>query len=176
MSPALSLIEWSYVAQCVIAVAALVALAVAGGQIWVTRATAKRVRVYEYADKFNQPEMRRRAGEWREYVEANTYEDFAALKWVERNDRLLLANVIEEVAAMYNRGMLDRSVAAEAVGFYVEGLWEASKKFVAEMRAAKGPRLFADWEHMVEDTPGRKLKADASVARRRTWRKLLRGK
>jgi hypothetical protein len=175
MPAGLALDQWSDVAQCVIAVAAVLALIGAVVQIRSANRNARRVRAYEYADRFNRPEMRRSAGEWREYLEAHTYDDFKNLRWVERNERLLLANVIEEVAAMYHRRVVDRDVAAEAVGVYVEGLWEVSKTFIAEARSDKGPNIFCDWEAMVADTPARKLKADRRIARRRLWRKLLHG-
>jgi hypothetical protein len=175
MMAGLALDQWSDIAQCVIAIAAVLALGGAIVQIRSASRNARRVRAYEYADRFNRPEMRRRAGEWREYLEAHTYDDFKKLSWVERNELLLLANVIEEIAAMYHRRVVDRDVAAEAVGVYVEALWEVSQTFIVAARADKGPKIFCDWEAMVADTPARKLKADKKIARRRLWRKLLRG-
>ncbi len=176
MPVALTLTQWSDIAQSVIAGAAIAALFGTIALVSITHRNARRARTYEYADRFNTAEMRKRAGEWREYLEANSYEDFKGRKWVERNDILLLANVIEEVAAMYNRGRLDRNVAAEAVGVYIEGLWEASKPFVIAARADKRADLFWDWEAMAADTPGRKLKVDSKVQRRRAWRRLLRAR
>jgi hypothetical protein len=177
MHVGLTLDQWGDIAQIAIAISAALALIVAAIELWRSRANARRVRAYEYSDRFNQPEMRRRAGEYREYFEdqKRTYDDFVALKRTERNELTLLPNLIEEVAALYVRKLIDRYVAAETLGPYVEELWEVSKVFAMRVRADQGPACFVDWESMVEDTPGRRAKANAKMARRRAWRKLVRG-
>jgi hypothetical protein len=173
----LTLDGWADIAQIVIAVSAALAVFVAVIELWRSRANARRVRAYEYSDRFNQPDMRRRAGEYREYFgdAKSTYDDYMLLKRTERNELMLLPNLIEEVAALYVRKLIDRYVAAETLGPYIEELWEVTKAFAMRVRADQVPECFIDWESMVEDTPGRRAKANAKMARRRAWRKLVRG-
>jgi hypothetical protein len=170
----LTLHQWADIAQYAIAIAAYLALLGALTQILLSRADARRTRAYEYSDRFNKPSMRRRAARYREYFEdkPHSYKDFKKEKRVKRNELMLLPNVIEEVAALYHRKLIDRDVAAETLGPYVENLWEASLPFVSALRAER-PGTFCDWEEMQRDTPGRRLKANEKIARRRLRRKLL---
>jgi hypothetical protein len=57
--------QWADIAQFVIAGAAAVAVIVATVELWRSRTNARRVRAYQYSDRFNQLEMRRMAGEYR---------------------------------------------------------------------------------------------------------------
>ena len=52
----------------------------------------------------------------------------------------MMANLIEEVAFLYNRNLLDRNVAADILGFYVEPLWNASSSLVNEVRTKEAAR------------------------------------
>jgi hypothetical protein len=64
-----------------------------------------------------------------------------------------LPNIIEEIAYLYNHGALDRNVAAELLGVYVERLWKTSESLVKEIRVAEQrPRVFIEWEQMQADT------------------------
>jgi hypothetical protein len=174
METALRLAQWGDIAQFVIAIVGAIALIGAIWQIVLNRANARRVRVYEYADRFNRPGLRRRSSRYRNYVEKHTYSDFKRLTRTLQNELLILPNLLEEVAALYHRGLLDRDVAAEMLGVYVENLWASSKPFMSEMRAELGANAFCDWEEMQTETPGRKLTADRKRARRRALRKLFR--
>jgi len=175
MPAGLTLVQWSYVAQVVIAVSAALALVGAAAQLLNSRANARRVRAYEYADRFNNPEWTTRASRYRDYWGKHDYQHFKKLKRVQANELLILPNVIEEIAALYHRKLIDRDVAAEVLGLYVEELWTTSLPFVSALRAEHGPDLFSDWEHMQRDTPVRKLKAKKKMDCRRAWHRLLRG-
>jgi hypothetical protein len=177
MSVGLALGQWGDIAQFVIAITAGLALVVAGVELWRSRTNARRVRAYQYSDRLNQLEMRRMAGEYRKFFEdeKHTFEDFMALDRVRRNELLMLPNLIEEIAALYHRKLIDRNVAAEVVGVYVEQLWTASKAFIIELRSAYGSSAFDEWERMAQDTAGRKLKVDRKITRRRAIRMLVRG-
>jgi len=89
-----------------------------------------------------------------------------------------MANLIEEVAFLYNRNLLDRDVAADILGAYVERLWGVSGSLVTEVRAKEGrPTFFSEWEEMQADTPGRSdrnlRERHRRVARRKYLRSLL---
>jgi hypothetical protein len=88
---------------------------------------------------------------------------------------LILANLFAEIAALYARRLLDRDVAAEVLGIYLERTWEGSHGFIRELREEKDSTLFCDWEDMQRDTPRRRLRANRRIARQRKWRILIRG-
>ena len=177
MPTGLALHQWADIAQFVIALAAGLALIVAAIELWRRALNARRDRAYQYSDRFNQLDVRRMAAEYRKYFEdeKHTYEDFMGLDRVRRNELLMLPNLIEEVAALYQRKLIDRDVSAEVLGVYVEELWAPSREFVMEARVKRRRDAFEEWERMAEDTPVRKANVDRRMARRRAWRKLLRG-
>jgi len=176
MVSALSLDGWGNIAQFVIAIAAAMALGFAAVEVRISRANTRRARVYDYADRFNQPEILRAGAHYRDYWESHSYADFDALGHAERLELLMLPNLIEEVAFLYNRRLLDRNVAAELLGIYVERLWRASIPLVSDLRREEGRQtIFSEWEEMQHDTPGRKMKAIRRAERHRARRKLLRG-
>jgi hypothetical protein len=47
---------------------------------------------------------------------------------------------------------MDRDLAAELMGTYVEKLWAAARPYVGVRQAKHNPRLFVDWERMQNDT------------------------
>jgi hypothetical protein len=168
MVAALSLDGWGSIAQLVIAVSGLVALVGAGAQLRLSRANALRSRVYEYADRFNTQEMLQRSTRYKAYWEKHSYTDFKSLDDAQQLDWLMLPNLIEEIAFLYNRKLLDRDVAAELLGVYVERLWEASQPLIGDIRQAEGrPTIFREWGQMQEDTPGRRRRAIRRDERRR---------
>jgi hypothetical protein len=170
LASTLSLDGWGAIAQFVIAVAAVIALLGAFAQLRLARANARRSRVYEYVDRFNETKTLRASAKYRLYWKDHTYEDFNALPLPDQLVCMMLPNLIEEVAFLYNRNLLDRNVAAELLGVYVERLWEASIPLVDEARADEvRPTLFTEWEEMQRDTPSRKKRSEW----RRTRRQLL---
>jgi hypothetical protein len=177
MVAVLSLDGWGDIAQFVIAIAGALALLGAFAQLRLSRANARRARVYEYADRFTDSEMLRASGEYVEYWESHTFAEFAALSLVEQLDRLMMPNLIEEVAFLYNRNLLDRNVAADLLGFYVERLWDVSSSLVSEVRRKENRTTFySEWEEMQDDTRARSTINSHRTERRRAWRKLLFGR
>jgi hypothetical protein len=172
----LSLDAWGDIAQFVIAIAGVLALLGAAAQVRLSRVNARRARVYEYADRFNQRQMLRSSAAYMDAWENDFYESFKALDRADRLEWMMLPNLIEEVAFLYNRKLLDRNVAAEILGIYVERLWTVSIPLVSELRREKNrPSLFSEWEEMQRDTPARQMKAIRKAERRRARRRLLRG-
>lgn len=177
MIAVLSLDGWGDIAQFVIAIGGVGALIGVYLQLRLGHASARRGRVYEYADRFTDSKMLRASGEYVEYWESHTFSDFAALSIVEQLDRLMMPNLIEEVAFLYNRNLLDRNVAADLLGFYVERLWDVSSSLVGEVRRAENRATFySEWEAMQEDTRARSTASSRPTDRRRAWRKHLKGR
>jgi hypothetical protein len=150
----LSLDAAADIAQIGIAATAIAALIFAAAQLAHSRTLARRDRAYQYADLLKEPEMIRAVGAYQTFWFEHTFAQFREL---ERTERLLLnmvPNVIEGAAWLYNRELLDRDVAAELIGAFVESLWVTSEKGIFERRDHwKNPRLFAEWEEMKDDTP-----------------------
>jgi hypothetical protein len=139
ISATLSLDGWGDIAQFVIAIAALLALLGAVAQVKAVRSTARRARAYEYSDRFNRPETILMSARYTEFWEHNSYEDFAALPREDRSEWLVLPNLIEEAAAMYNRNLVDRDVTAEVLGPLAEAMWTRSIPLVVGSRKSRKP-------------------------------------
>jgi hypothetical protein len=175
MVAVLSLDGWGDIAQFVIAVGGVGALIGVYLQLRFGHATSRRARVYDYADCFNKREMLRASAEYVGYWESHTFADFDAMSLADQLEHLMMANLIEEVAFLYNRNLLDRNVAADILGFYVERLWNASSSLVNEVRTKEGrATFFSEWEEMQADTPGRSERNLRERHRRLAWRKYLR--
>lgn len=158
---ALSLNGWGDIAQFVIAIGGVLALIGAFAQLRLSRANARRGRVYEYADRFNDPSLLRASADYRKYWKDHTYADFDSLDLADQLPSLMLPNLIEEVAVLYNRNLLDRNLAAQLLGIYVEVLWQASVPLVGEVRQKEDrSTIYSEWEEMQDDTPGRRTKAN----------------
>jgi hypothetical protein len=173
----LSLDGWGNIAQFVIAIGGVLALIGAFAQLRLSRANARRGRVYEYADRINSPKILRASGRYREYWKSHSFEDFSSLDLAEQLECLMLPNLIEEVAVLYNRNLLDRDIAAQLLGTYVEMLWKASIPLVSEVRRKESrATIYSEWEEMQDDTPSRTTKANRKTERRRARRRLFRGR
>lgn len=174
MVAVLSLDGWGDIAQFVIAIGGVGALIGVYLQLRLGHATSRRARVYEYADRFTKPEMLRASAEYVEYWESHTFADFDAMSLADQLEHLMMPNLIEEVAFLYNRNLLDRDVAADLLGFYVERLWNASIPLVSEVRSKENRATFySEWEEMQADTPGRSARNLRKRQRRVAWRKYL---
>lgn len=164
------------IAQIVIAITGVVAFFGAALQIHLTRLNARRARVYTYAERLKQAETLEAAAKWREYWKTHSFSDWAELPISERAEWLSLVNLIEEMAALYDRKLVDREVLAETLGVHIEGLWTDCVAYVAGARAHhSNPWLFDYWEQMQAHTPTRRAKAKRRLTRRRRLRELVRG-
>jgi hypothetical protein len=163
------------IAQAAIAVTGVLALFGAAWQVAISRMSAKRARVYEYADRFNRPEIIRASAHFTEYWKDHSYEEYKQQELATQMEWRMLPNIIEEVAFLYNRKLLDRDVAAELLGIYVERLWAVGQPLIEGLRRERRPEAYSEWEEMQEGTPRRQLKGIRKAERRRARRKLLRG-
>lgn len=164
------------IAQFVIAGAALIALAGAAWQIHLARMKAKRGRVYDYADRFNDLELLAAISRYRKYWNNHDFAAFKKEPKATQQELNYIPNLIEEIAWLYNRRILDRNTAAELLGTYVERLWKVTAPHVADRRAYNNyPELYAEWEEMQRDTPRRQAKANRKANRRRARRHFFRG-
>jgi hypothetical protein len=175
MTSAVSLDGWADIAQFVVAIGGVPAIVGVFAQLRLSRASTRRGRVYEYTDRINTPKMLRASARYREYWRHNGFAEFSSLDLAEQLECLMLPNLIEEVAALYNRNLLDRDLAAQLLGVYVEVMWKASVPLVSEVRGKENrSTIYSEWEEMQNDTPGRTAKANRKTERRRARRELFR--
>lgn len=172
----LTMAGWADIAQYVFALTGAAALGFAWMQVRTSRAAARRNRVYEYADAFNQLDQLKAAAEHKKKWSVWTVADLEALTEVEVAEWMRLPNIVEDVAYLYNRKALDRDVAAELLGVFVERLWVATERLARELRKAEQrPKIFVEWEKMQQDTWARRgapapLGVGPSIEPRSEWR------
>jgi hypothetical protein len=153
LATGLSLSGAGDIAQIVLASTGLVALVGAYAQVRVSHNATRRGRVYEFADMLGQQEWVDETVRCHEGLPMFTSKTFSALSLGEQLGWLRLPNLIEEIAYLYNSGVLDQDVAAELVGVYVERLWASCAGFLRELRVSENrPRVFIEWERMQSDT------------------------
>jgi hypothetical protein len=163
------------VAQLFIGAALVSALLVGLYQVRVTRTLAKREVAYTYFERFTSAPIRRRIVASREFWEANDWRTFQALPRWERNQLLVVPNLIEELAHAYNRKHLDRGVAALVLGALVEDLWERWQELITEGKEWRGQWVYCEWARMQADTRTRRPKEHDKSERWDLWRAKIYG-
>jgi hypothetical protein len=126
-------------------------------------------------DRWSSKDIRKLLADFRAFWKGNDWAAFEALTAHKRADLLVLPNLIEEVASLYNRKRIDRDVVALALGVAIEVLWEQSQVFVKGGRADRGEWTYNEWQEMQTDTRIRRERAHRKIRRRRTWKNLTRG-
>jgi hypothetical protein len=153
----LSLDGLSAIAQTVLAATALAALGAAIWQVVVTRSTTRRERVLKYSVPLTGRGTATELHELGSYFRDQGHSEYERLPKSEQLEMMRLPNLIEEIAALYNRKALDRDFAALLLGQYVEPLWDDGATFIQDMRIAdESPRLFVEWQEMQTDTRKRR--------------------
>jgi hypothetical protein len=168
---ALSLQGLGSIAEVALAGIAVLALGGAAVQIHVTRSIARRSLAYAYADRFNDPSMIDRIIDFQEYWDQHDYAAWDKEARGTKQRLVIVPNLIEEFAAAYNRGLLDRKIAAMYLGSTVDILWESGMALVRGSQESVNPYAFVEWEEMLLDSNSRRGRARAKLDRRRKWRK-----
>jgi hypothetical protein len=164
------------IAQVAIAAAAVFGLGGVVIQVWIGRRHLHQERVFEYSRRFNEPSFIKLTARHTDFWQAHTYAQWKTLDREDRAEWLIVANFIEEIATLYNRGLVNRSVAAQVFGSYVENLWNHSLPLIQGARSDRSDDwIFAEWEEMKNVVPTRQLKTQRKITRQRTQRKFFRG-
>lgn len=100
MSVALSLAGWADIAQYVIAISAVVALAGAAAQLRISHHQARRERVFAYADLLNTLDNLRATAEHQERWSQWTATELNAFTEGEQAEQMRLPNMVEEIACL----------------------------------------------------------------------------
>jgi hypothetical protein len=152
----LNLAGWAAVSQVALAVTAFFALLGAAMQVRATRSASREVLTYNYTQRFAKPdllpyhqktaELFRRDGTSAE----KQYRHFQKWKYEEQLAALLIPNLFEELAGMYNQGLLHRRISKEFFGYTSLELWERGHWFI-ELSRRSNPKYYEQWELMLQD-------------------------
>ena len=139
-------------------------------------AQRRRARVYTYAERLQQAETLEAAAEWREYWKTHRFSDWAELPISERPEWLSLVNLVEEVAALYDRKLDDREVSApRPSASTLRGCRRTSWPMsLVPQRRRRSPSLFDYCERCPHRSPTRRTKAEHRLTRRRRLREPIR--
>jgi hypothetical protein len=152
----LDLADWAALAQIALALAALAALAVAIAQILSARSAGRQTLTYNYTQRFSSPELltyHELTGELFAPNEADAnarYEEFTKKGRGDQLAALVVPNLIEELAGMYNHGQLDKRIAEEFFGELARDIWTNGSWLIERWRKTD-PAYFQQWETMLKD-------------------------
>jgi hypothetical protein len=153
----LSLGGWAAVAQYVFTLTTIGALGTAAWQLRQNAANAARDRTHVYVDRVTSRESLDEWHDLKAYWRFSGYTDFRRLPGRQQVEMLRLPNLLDEVGSVYNKGGLDRDLASELLGVYVEVLWESGKQFILDMRSIdQRNKVFDEWGRMQADTQARR--------------------
>jgi hypothetical protein len=125
----LNLANWASIAQIALALTALLALVVAAIQIVTARSVGRQTLTYNYTHRFSSPELLRyheKTGELfapSEDRAEERYRKFLALGRADQLAALVIPNLLEELAGMYNHGLLDKRIAKDFFGETARDIW-----------------------------------------------------
>lgn len=152
----LHLDDLASIAQIVLAGVALLALGGATAQVLTTRSATRQTLTYNYTDRFSDPALIP--------FRVKTIDLFAldghsederwriVSRWPleERIAALVLPNLVEELAGMYNQGLLNKEIAKDYFGFTASDLWNSGWWYISRSRETY-TEYYVQWELMLED-------------------------
>jgi hypothetical protein len=152
----LKLDDWASIAQVALALAALFALIVAVAQILTARSATRQTLTYNYTQRFSSPELLRYHEKTAElFAPSNDgaderYNRFLGLGRADQLAALVVPNLLEELAGMYNHKLLDKKIAKDFFGDTAKDIWVGGSWLIDRWRQTD-PKYFEQWELMLED-------------------------
>jgi hypothetical protein len=151
-----NLANWADIAQIVLAAIAALALAGAAAQILLARAATRQTLTYNYTERFANPEMRSYIRSTQELFALGDktadekWREFKSWPGERRLEALVLPNLLEEMAGMYNRRILHRQATKDFFGYTALRLWTSGEWLVKRMREESNPNYYIQWEQMLK--------------------------
>jgi hypothetical protein len=152
----LKLADWAAISEIALAVFAFAALVGAVIQIRTARTSSRVEITYNYTERFSNLARDHLASfyELAHLPGASSGERLGAfLDWESKAqyDALTVPNLIEEIAGMYNRGLLHNKIIEDFFGVLACDLWKSSAWFIAEYRDHTSDRdFYRQWEKMLK--------------------------
>ncbi len=151
----LHLTDWAAIAQIVLAVTALLALVGAAIQIKVARSASREALTYNYTQRFATPELlpfhERTDKLFRlDGVSAKkSYKRFQRWDYEDKLAALLVPNLFEELAGMYNQGLLHKGITKDFFGATALDVWKRGYWFI-DLSRKSNPKYYEQWQLMLE--------------------------
>jgi hypothetical protein len=156
LSAFLHLEDLAAISQVVLAAIAALALIGAIVQVLLTRSTTRQTLTYNYSNRFADPALipfRKKTNELFALADTTQDEKWDMYKKWPLEDRiaaLVLPNLIEELAGMYNNCLLNRKITKEFFGYTANDLWSHGWWFIDRSRRTYDG-YYSQWEEMLKD-------------------------
>jgi hypothetical protein len=163
----LSLEDLVAISQIVLALIAALALIGAVAQALLTRSDTRQTLTYNYTHRFSDPALipyRQKTADLlavKEGEEDARWDVFRRMSLADQLAVLVLPNLVEELAGMYNNNLLNKKIAKDFFGFTAYRLWEEGWWFTQRARRTYAD-YYAQWEKMLRDM-GYRLPDPAAV-------------
>ncbi len=152
----LHLVDLASIAQIALACIAALALIGAVAQALVTRSATRQTLTYNYTDRFADPALipfRQKTSDLfalSKATEDEKWEIYRRWSVEDKVEALLLPNLIEELAGMYNNGLLNKKIVEDFFGFTANELWNDGWWFIRRSRDTYAA-YYSQWETMLRD-------------------------
>jgi len=152
----LRLADWGEIAQIALAITAVLAFVGAIVQIRLARSASRQVLTYNYTDRFANPELlpyHQKTIDLFNLGGADAdqrYEAFLGWRNEDQLAALLVPNLFEELAGMYNQGLLHKGITKDFFGQTAVDLWNIASWFI-ERSQQSNERYYVQWQRMLED-------------------------
>lgn len=154
----LRLSDWADISQLALVLIAALALIGAVVQIREARAVGRETLTYNFTHRFSHPEFlpyHQKTSDLFDHEGQNKtadeqWESFHAWRVEDRIAALLLPNLIEELAGMYNEGLVHKRIAKDFFGYTALDFWNLGWWFIERSRMSHR-NYYSQWQTMLED-------------------------
>jgi hypothetical protein len=151
----MNLASWADIAQILLAITALGALFGAIAQIHAAK-TASRVAItYNYTERFSETTRQHLTEAYDLFVlggetAEDRFKDFLSWDPPRQLDALLVPNLIEEIAGVYNHNLLHKPIAKDFFGMLSSDMWQLGFWFIdLYRRHTEDANFYRQWELML---------------------------
>ena len=152
----LKLTDWAAVAQIALAIIALAALIAGIAQLKAARTSSRVEITYNYTERFSTLARDHLAAFYDlALIPGKTPSErlstFLSWETDKQLDSLVVPNLIEEIAGMYNKNLLHKAIIREFFGVLACDLWQKNAWFIVEYRRHTDDQAFyRQWEKMLK--------------------------
>jgi hypothetical protein len=161
---------WSAYGTCAAAVVTAVAVVLAGVTIASARREARRTRAYAYMERHYRQDFATLVSEARRFwrLRPDRVTDAASMKAAEaarlvqwknmprlkKSEILLVFNFCEEIAGMFNSGLLDEEITKKMLAPAIITYWNEAGWLIESLRGERSAKVFGEWAHMYDRLAG----------------------
>lgn len=152
----LKLADWAAIAQIALALLALGALVGAIVQIYAARVASRVAITYNYTERFSEVTRKHLMDAYGLFLlgsdtaEEQRFKEFLDWEAPKQLDALVVPNLIEEIAGVYNHNLLHKSIAEDFFGVLAADMWQLGSWFISRYREHAGDtNFYKQWEVML---------------------------